>query len=95
MLVRFDSDLTKALLRPQQERPKQPSFVTVMSEDGPRLIPCQISNADHFSLIEEAIGEIPDWLKDELIKGQIIVMGREDYAALPDSVIRLAEIMAP
>jgi hypothetical protein len=97
MLVRFDSDLIEALLlNGQPNKPTKPSFVTIMTEDGPVTAPFQAKYSDlHESIVQEAVDEMPDWLKGELVKGQIISMGREDYSSLPDSVIRLAEIMAP
>lgn len=94
MLVRFDGDLIEALLAGRDPQPTKTSFVITMTEDGPVRMPFQVKDSGYLSDLKDAIDEMPDWLKEELAKGQIICMGKSDYAALPDSVIRFAEIMA-
>lgn len=102
MLVKFDMVLIGCLFRSHIHPPRQkpPVFVTIMTESGPQLMKCEKSCCHDaygaepsIAQGELAISEMPDWLKEELVRGQVISMERSDYANLPGSVRSFAEVM--
>jgi len=96
MLVRFDMALVGHLFKPNTDTPPEepPEHVMIMTESGPTKMPYQKKRAMDSTLdIELAVSEMPDWLKEELTKSQLISMDKSDYISLPASVREFAEAL--
>lgn len=100
MILKVHDDLRTAVLRtkPFVQEQRVPSYVMVMTGTG--LQKLRVENKSH-KIIEAEQQElsfivelVPEWMKETLAEGSVLVMTQEEWSNIPTEVIDYIEILS-
>jgi len=99
MIVRFSEAIRVSLFGKGEARPSvgDEATVVVMTPTGPQRVKMKKVDAGGDAMAagkpSEAVAKAPEWLKDELAKGDVIIMDMEEWVQLPPEVQGEATIL--